>query len=136
VGVDKLNCINCRGTGHLKECFYCNGGFKLKSRTCAYCMWTAGDDLPKGKMVQQCDDENICCMCTGSGIQREIDPADNHALIIYKMNSKCPKCGSRSLNGYDGEFSDTTASFDAVCESCESIISFSYGGEWEERDGQ
>ena len=120
----KLKCVNCSGTGHLEECFYCGRG------TCAYCMWTAGDDVPKGKTELQCDDENICCMCTGSGIQREIDPADNHVLIIYKMNSKCPKCGSRYLNGYHGEYSDTEASFDASCDNCEFTGSFSYGAEW------
>jgi len=128
----KLKCVNCRGTGHLEECFYCGGGFKPKSRTCAYCMWE-GDILPKGKTEQQCNDENICCMCTGSGIQREIDPADNHALIMHKMDSKCQKCGSRYLLGYYGEYSDTEASFDASCDDCEFRGSYSYGAEWRKR---
>ena len=72
-----MKCVNCKGTGKLIGCFYCGGGY-----CCAYCVWTAGDRLPDSctDWVQASDD-GVCCLCTGSGIQRDIDPEDEHLLL-------------------------------------------------------
>ena len=128
-----MKCVNCLGTGNLICCFYCSGGYKRKSRTCAYCMWTAGDELPKWYTdLGKVDDDNICCMCTGSGIQRDIDPDDNHALIIFRMDVECPKCTNRYVSGYNGVYSDIKASCEVRCDDCDFSWTAIFSKEWKE----
>ena len=95
-------------------------------------MWTAGDELPKGYTdLDKADDDNICCMCTGSGIQRDIDPDDNHALIIFRIGIKCPKCTSRLVTGCDGVFNDMNASCETWCDDCDFSWTSTFSKEWE-----
>ena len=127
-------CVNCLGTGKLICCFYCGGGYKGTKSSCAYCMWTSGDELPKGYTHEKVDDDNICCMCTGSGIQRDIDPEDNHTLILFRMNAKCPKCASAYVWGHHGVYSDTEASCEVRCDKCDFSWTAKYSKKWRNRN--
>ena len=87
-----MNCVNCDGTGELIYCFYC-GAKNPSDASCSYCMWTGGENLPSPTQENTDDfgnpnnpaDDNICCLCTGSGIQRDIDPGDEHLLRSWRQ---------------------------------------------------
>lgn len=95
---DIVTCPNCKGTGELDECFYCGS-----ENNCSYCKWTEGDELPQGKSVKECEDENLCCMCIGHGNKAgeinyyDVPQEDEHLLPHTKEYFKDGKYPDNDL---------------------------------------